>query len=111
MTEFTEQAQTKNSERGNAWNVYISPRLVALRSHFADAAWKEALYPYMKLIYDQQVDGLIHARGGKPGDDDYLRGRISMLSELMALPEAVEKMLAAKDAAKKKEVSRGQAGY
>jgi hypothetical protein len=108
MTKFSEQAQRQNESKGNAWNRYITPRLVALRSSFSDEAIKSGFLMYLQAVYDQHVTGLVKSASEK---DDWIRGRISLCEELLAFPETIERQIMIQEQAKKQEDSRGQAGY
>jgi hypothetical protein len=108
MTKFSEQAQRQNESKGNAWNQYITPRLLAIRSSLSDDAMKAGFMPYLKAIYDQHVTGLVKSSSEK---DDWIRGRISLCEELLAFPETIERQIMIQEQAKKQEDSRGQAGY
>lgn len=89
-----------NTELTNAWNQHIIPHLLALRSHFSDMAYKEGLAKYQQVVIGQSIQKLIRGTNGK---DDFIRGQIAAYTEIMRLPEAIERHIEVQEKAKKQQ--------
>lgn len=90
-----------NEAKTNAWNKHISAKLEAVQ------VWLKqdpGVWAYLTAQMQTQVDQLI--RGCSSRDDDqYVRGRIAMLREIIHLPEGIAAQLEAADHNRKLQAS------
>jgi hypothetical protein len=98
-----------NDAKTKEWNQAISPRLESLRAWFSSNEWKDGVLAYLNSVLNQRREHL-ERKGNEFGDDQFIKGQIAMLKQIMTLPNVIEKQieLAEKN---KGSGSRGDAGY
>lgn len=99
-----------NDAKANAWNQTIMPRAEAISAYLKADQWTKGVGAWLKAVNLRLVEVL--KRGCKSRDDDqFIRGQLAMLDEIMDLPAMIEKILTEKENQKKQADSRGAAGY
>jgi hypothetical protein len=98
-----------NEIKTKAWNAAISPRLTALRAWYSGAEWKEGVSAYLNQQLLKRREHL-EERGNDPRDDQYIKGQIAMLKEILAIPVFIEQQIEQAEKNKKAAPS-GDAGY
>jgi hypothetical protein len=99
-----------NDAKTKAWNQSISPKLESLRAWFSGPEWKDGVGNYLRFVTQQQTQNLV--RGCKTRDEDqYLRGLIAGLQQVVEMPQAIERQIELIEQNKKQAESRGDAGY
>lgn len=99
-----------NEIKAKAWNECITPRLDAIRAWFKADVWREAVGAY--LAYNlKQLQVQLNKGCESQREEDRLRGRILMLSDLLDMPNVIENNIAQADAQKHKAGPGGKAGY
>lgn len=82
----TNEAKTKD------WNESISPRLESLRSWFNDDNWKQGAGAYLKSQLARRQQHL-EAIENDPRSDQFIKGQISMLRQILALPDVIDRQI------------------
>jgi len=91
------------------WNGTISPRLESIRAWFTADEWKKGVQAYLSNVLMHLRENL-EKKDNSPALDQYTKGQIDMLKQLIRIPDVIEKQieLIAKN---KESVPRGDAGY
>jgi hypothetical protein len=99
-----------NEARTNAWNENVTPRLESLRGWMAGDEWTKGFVAYHNSVIAQLLDKLL--TGCKTRDDDqFVRGQIAVLKQVVSFRDMVLKQIDAIERNKKSDDTRGQAGY
>lgn len=103
------ETMNDNEVRAAEWNKCISSRLEAMRSWYAHDEYRKGLFPYLMTMLSQRREHL-EKKGNNAGDDQFIKGQIAMLKELMDIPATIDRQIALTEEAKKSHPS-GEAGY
>lgn len=99
-----------NQARTDAWNETITPRLESLRGWTAGDEWAKGFLPYHQAALSRLLDQLV--TGCKDRDEDmFVRGKIAAMKEIVGFRDMILRQIKAIEENKKKDESRGQAGY
>ena len=99
-----------NEAKAKSWNEAIAPRAPALLSYLAADEWVKGVSSWMKFFEAELVTKLKF--GCKTRDDDqFVRGQLAILHDILTLPQQIENYLNALEEKKKQSASRGPAGY
>lgn len=99
-----------NEIKAKAWGACIVPRLDAIRAWFTADVWKDSVGAYL-MHQKIQLQGELNRGCESQREEDKLRGRIIMLTELLELPSVIDHNIELADAQKKKAGPQGHAGY
>jgi hypothetical protein len=105
-----ELAEVIEDIRAQAWNVSIAPRVPALISLLSTDEWKNGIQAWM-LSMEKELDRKLRFGCKTRDDDQFVRGKLSILVELIDLPRILDQHQKMKEERKKMEASRGKAGY
>ena len=100
----------QNEAKVTAWNKFITPRLDYFRSLMSGEDWKKGVGGWLETLREDRTQHL-KRKSNTREDDCFIKGQIAMLDEILELPSAIERHIAATENAKKQAKSRGSAGY
>jgi hypothetical protein len=103
------KVEAANVAKAAEWNAAISPRLVALRAWFSGPEWKEGISVYLNKVLMHRREHL-EKIDNDARDDQFIKGQIASLKEILAIPLFIEKQIAQAEQNKKTAPS-GDAGY
>lgn len=110
MTEPKADLKVVNDIKIAAWNKSIAPRAPSLLSYLSAGEFVEGILPWWRSIEHDLLQKLVV--GCKDRDtDQFVRGQIAMIQELIDLPNRIDATIRAKEDSEKKAASRGTAGY
>ena len=99
-----------NEARTNAWNEFVTPRLESLRGWMAGDEWQKGFVAYHNSVIAQLLDRLVTGCKSRE-EDQFVRGQIATLRQVVSFREMVTKQIDAIERNKKADESRGSAGY
>jgi hypothetical protein len=95
--------------KSKAWNEAITPRLETLRAWFGSSEWKDGVRAYLNEVLSQRREHLEN-KGNEHGSDQFIKGQIAMLKEIIAIPTVIDRHIEL--AEKNKDgAPKGDAGY
>jgi hypothetical protein len=103
VTEYANESKTKQ------WNECISNRLEELRGWFTADSWTKGVRPYLNAILSDRREHM-EKQDNEPKSDQFIKGQIAMLKQIMAIPMVIDNQIAQIEANKKVKPS-GDAGY
>lgn len=104
-----ENSDVANDTKTAQWNEAISPRLTSLRAWFSGPEWKDGLRNYLNQVLMQRREHLEKMENDARGDQ-FIKGQIAAIKEVLAIPLFIEKQLEQAEKNKKAAPS-GDAGY
>lgn len=99
-----------NEARTNAWNEFITPRLESMRGWMSGDEWQKGFVAYHNSVIAQLLDKLVTGCKSRE-DDQFVRGQIAVLKQVVGFKEMVLRQIDAIERNKKADESRGAAGY
>ena len=99
-----------NEIKAKAWNEAITPRAPGLLSYLSADEWQKGILAWLLLVEKQMTQKLKF--GCKTREEDqFVRGQLAVLEEIINLPNAIQATIDQAEASKKHAASRGRAGY
>jgi hypothetical protein len=105
-----ELADVLNEMKAKAWNESIAPRGAQLRSLLKTDEWLNGIAAWLSF-QERELDRKLRFGCKTRDDDQFVRGQLAMLVEILDIPRKLEVIQARNDQQKKHAASRGQAGY
>lgn len=99
-----------NELKAKSWNDAIMPRLEAVRSYLTADQWNKGVGAWLKDV-DRQLTEKLKFGCKSREDDQFVRGQLAMLKEILDVPVVIDKIIAEQENQKKQANSRGPAGY
>ena len=98
-----------NEQKTKEWNECISPRLESLRAWFSSDDWTKGINSYLGNVLQGRRQHL-ERQGNDALTDQFIKGQISMLREIMEMPSVIGKQI---ELVEKNKLAgpKGDAGY
>ncbi len=74
------------------WNAAITPRLVALRAWYSGSEWKDGIRSYLNGVLQDRREHLEQV-SNEHGADQFIKGQIVMLKQIMSIPEVIDRQI------------------
>lgn|SRR5262249_27693162 len=103
------EVKPQNQQMVQEWNESISPRLESIRAWFSSDEWKKGVQAYLSNVLLHLREEL-EKKDNTPALDQYTKGQIDMLKQLIRIPDVIEKQIEL-IAQNKASGPRGDAGY
>jgi hypothetical protein len=107
MTDFEDAL---NKSKTEAWNRHLSSQLEAMRSWLNSPQWEKGFRAYLSSLLALQLTQLVAGTGNRD-NDQFLRGQIANLREIMDFKETIEKQALSIERQQASNAGRGDAGY